>query len=131
MAQVFALISCDMAVLSRGMWTFVNAFDDLFFDEFPGVHPGFDVMVGLKDLKGTGSIDVDLELVDFRMELDDAANAVVWYDMVELEAAPHLRREWIRFRTKDVQFRRAGIYEIRVLENGEIIETGAIRVRQS
>ncbi|MCG3184615.1 MAG: hypothetical protein ICCCNLDF_02743 [Planctomycetes bacterium] len=131
MAQVFALVTCDTAVLSRGMWTLVNAFDELFFDEFPAVHPGFDVMVGLKDLRGVGATDIDLELVDFRMELDDAANAVVWYDMVEIAAAPPLRREWIRFRTKDVRFPHPGIYEIRVLENGEIIETGAIRVRQS
>ncbi len=130
MAEVAALIICDSAVLTRGLWTLVNAFDELYFDEFPATHPGFDVITVLKDMKGQETMDIELESVDFLEELDNAANAVVWYDMVEVQAERTPRKEWLRFRTKEVSFNQPGVFEIRVLLNGEILETGAIRARR-
>ncbi|MCA8913309.1 MAG: hypothetical protein KDB82_16545 [Planctomycetes bacterium] len=107
----------------------MNAFDELVFDSFPAVHPGFDVMVVMSDLLSLEEIGIELEIVDFRRELDDAANAVVWYDMIGIEGTSQLKKEWIRFRTGQVTFRQPGIHEIRVLLNGRILETGTLQVR--
>jgi hypothetical protein len=39
MAQVSTLISCDAAVFTRGLWSFVNVFEELSFAKFPASHP--------------------------------------------------------------------------------------------
>jgi hypothetical protein len=117
-------------VLSRGLWTLVNAFDFLEFQGFPAVHSGFDVVVVLSDVRGSGEAGIELEIIDFEAELEDALNAALWFDALEVELSPKLSREWLRFRTGEITFPRAGVYEIRVLKDGELVETGTIRVQE-
>jgi hypothetical protein len=131
MAHVTALICCDSGINARGLWSLVNTFDQIEMESFPAVYPGWDILLVLTDLRGSGEQLVEVELVDFHAELDDAANAVLWYDAVGVETSPQLSREWLRFSPKDVRFAQAGVHEIRVSLDGELIQSATLHVREA
>ncbi len=131
MAYVTALVCCDSAVNARGLWSLVNTFDQFEMPSFPAVHPGWDILLVLTDLRGSGERLVEMELVDFHAELDDAANAVLWYDAVGVETSPQLSREWLRFSPRDVRFGQAGVHELRVSLDEELIRSATLHVREA
>jgi hypothetical protein len=131
MAQVSTLISCDAAVFTRGLWSFVNIFEELSFAKFPASHPGWDVVICLSDLRGSREAIVEAEIVAFQPELDDALNAGVWSDSAGIELTPQLSREWLRFRTGEVTLRHAGLHEVRVFVDGKLLQVGTILIREA
>jgi hypothetical protein len=129
MANITAMVYCDAAVLSRGYWTLVNAFDALDFPEFPATHPGWDVMLGVSDLVAE-TMDIEVEIVDPELEVEDEPGALIYYDTDVLERSHRQRRAWQRFHTGRVEIVRPCVMDVRVSLAGKFAELGTIRVRE-
>jgi hypothetical protein len=127
---ISALICCDAAVLSRGHWTWVNAFDALDFPDFPARHPGWDVMIGISDLVDE-SVDIELEIADPELEAENQPGALVYYDTSTLERSRLHTRAWQRFHTGEVEIVRPGMLDVRVTLAGKFVEVSTIHVREA
>jgi hypothetical protein len=130
MAQVKALVCCDVAVYLRGQWSLLNVFDALEFSDFPAEHPGWDVLVALADLRGTGEAEVAIEIADLEKEIVEPGTGRLFHHVQTVDLTGRPTREWLRFATDAARFEEPGLLEIRAFLDDELLETGTLWVRR-